>query len=197
LHRRVAALETGLPILAAQQGPLNHITIVRPAWERSVGDLVNMPMAEAKRWLSKRLAGLKIPGLIAIGSFEASLNCEQNGEMHWAGELQLIVAGATRQQLREALRIGDRERKSRPHQRILDVRPVKTLARTFAYTQKRLVEARHAYVSETNGRQHRRHLPPKPKYWAEFDGWLFSLPLGARTIVFGCARRGLKIYARR
>jgi hypothetical protein len=196
LHRRVAALRTGLPIIAAHSGPLWAVTIVHPLWETPSGQLIRTPMAAAMQWNARHLRSLAIPGLLAVGIYEVSLNRDHDDEVYWAGEIQQIVAGATKEQLRSAFEVDPRHRRLRPGQKIVDVREFSDLSRKFAYAQKRFVEERRAYISETTGRQNRNHLPPAPVRWTEHDVWLLSLPLGARTIAFGCVRRGLKFYAR-
>jgi hypothetical protein len=153
-------------------------------------------VAAAAQWNHRRLRQLEIEGLLVIGIFEVSLNQEQDGELYWAGEIQQIVAGATDVQLRTAFQIGGRNRLLRPRQRMVDVREFENLNRKFAYAQKRLVELRRAFISTTNGRQDRRHLPPPPEHWAEHDAWLLGLPLGGRTIVYGCGRRGTTFFAK-
>jgi hypothetical protein len=196
LHRRVAGLDTGLPLLAAHPGPMFAVTIVHPLWEAPVGRLAQVSIAAAAQWNRRRLAGLKISGLTAIGIFEVSLNRELNGDIYWAGEIQQIVAGATKAELRSAFQIADCYRETRPRQRMIEISGIDNLNRKFAYAQKRLVEERRAYISHATGRQSRRHLPPLDKHWGEFDAWLLGLPLGGRTIVYGCGRRGTTFFAK-
>jgi len=197
LNRRLDALTTGLPLLDAHAGPHRAVTIVHPLWEVPVGHLADVSIAAAAQWNHRRLHSLDVPGLLAIGSFEVSLNRELDGSLHWAGEIQQIVAGAFYEDLRRVFRIEDHYRDGRPGQRMVDVREFDDLARKFAYGQKRYVEERRAYISEKTGRQDRRHLPLVTEHWTEFDAWLLGLPLGARIIAYGCGRRGTTFTARK
>lgn len=195
LHRRVETITSGLPILEAHPGPRYAVCIVHPKWEAEPGSLSELNIAAAAQWNFRRLQSLAIPGLLAMGSFEASPNEELDGSFHWAGEIQQIVVGATKEQLRKAFRIEKRYRDMRPNQRIVDVRAFKSLPLKFAYTQKRLVQRRLAYIDRKE-RQNRNVLPPRDPVWAEFDAWLLGLPKAARTILFGCSRKGAKIFPR-
>jgi len=197
LHRRLDALTTGLPLLDGHAGPHFAVTLVHSQWEVPVGHLAEINIAAASQWNRRRLCDLAVPGLLAIGSFEVSLNRELDESLHWAGEIQQIVAGASYEDLRRAFQIEDRCRDARPGQRMVDVRQFDDLARKFAYGQKRLIEERRAYISPTTGRQTRRHLPPPAEQWAEFDAWLLGLPLGARIVAIGCGRRGTTFFARK
>jgi hypothetical protein len=197
MQRRITALETGLPIMAAHPGPHRSVCLVHPKWEAGVGELSQTSIGAALQWNHRRLAGLGIQGLLAMGIYEVSLNQEQDGQLHWAGEIQQIVAGANETELRKAFKIEDRYRELRPRQHMVDVRKFKSLNLKFAYAQKRLIQVRKAYPSATNGRQNRNHLPPPPEQWAEHDAWLLGLPLGARTVLFGCSRRGTTIFAKK
>jgi hypothetical protein len=197
LHRRLAALDTGLPIMAAHSGPHWAVTVVHPLWQVPVGRLADINIAAAAQWNYRRLRNLAVPGLLAIGTFEVSLNRELDGELIWAGEIQQIVAGASDVDLRRAFQIENHYRDARPGQHLVDVRKFSNLNRKFAYGQKRLIEERRAYISKITGRQARNHLPPAAKHWAEHDAWLLGLPLGARTVAFGCGRRGTTFTARK
>lgn len=197
LNRRLVALTTGLPLLDGHAGPHFAVTIVHPRWEVPVGGLADTNIAAAAQWTRRRLCDLAVPGLLALGSFEVSLNREVDGELHWAGEIEQIVAGATYEELRRAFEIEDHYRVAHPGQRMVDVREFDDLNRKFAYGQKRFIEERRAYISAATGRQDRNHLPPAAEHWAEFDAWLLGLPLGARIIAFGCGRRGTTFTARK
>jgi hypothetical protein len=131
-----------------------------------------------------------------IGTFEVSVNRELDGELYWAGEIQQIVAGVAKDDLRNALQIEKHHRSRGSNQKLLKIIAVEHLGPQLAYCLKRLVEERRAYISANTGRQDRRHLPPQPEHWAEHDAWLLGLPLGARSIAYGCTRRGLKFHAR-
>jgi hypothetical protein len=152
-------------------------------------------IAAARQWFYRRLRRLQKPVPIAIGTYEASLNRELNGESLWAGEIHAVIAGSSQQELRRSLRIENRYREHRPNGKPVMVKPVKRLGRNIAYSLKRFVEERRAYISDKTGRQGRRHLPPQQADWAEYDAWLLTLPLGARTIAFGCTRRGSTFYS--
>jgi hypothetical protein len=193
VHRRVAALETGLPLLQRHPGPHYQVCIVHPLWEADEGELSTIGMVAAKQWLYRRLWQLK-RHVWAIGIFEASLNIELNKNRYWAGELQLICCGLERDELKKALKIENRYREMRPRQRMLQISDVGNLERQFMYAQKRFVERRVAYICK-NGRQHRRHLPLSDANQVEFDSWLNDLPSGGRNVCFGISRRGHTFFA--
>jgi hypothetical protein len=198
INRRVAALATGLPLMDRHAGPHFAVTIVHPLWEVPVGRLTEINIAAAAQWNHRRLRGaVAAPGLLAMGSFEVSLNRELDGRLIWAGEIQQMVAGASYEELRSTFSIERHYRDGRPGQRMVDVREFDDLNRKFSYGQKRLVEERRAYISKITGRQARNHLPPAAEHWAEFDTWLLGLPLGARIIAYGCNRRGTAFSARK
>lgn len=195
-RRRVAMLKTGLPLLKKHSKPFFFVTVVHPLWEAPIGQLKNISIEAAEKWSRRRLASLEIPGLISIGGFEVDHSVELDGTQHWAGHIHLVVAGATKDQLRAAFRVEKKYRRIRPGQKIVKIKNFDSLTKTLAYTQKRLVRTKVAFKREDNGRQDRKVRTPTAKIWAECDTWLYGLPLGARIILFGCARRGNTIYAR-
>ena len=86
-----------------------------------------------------------------------SFNRELDGKAFWAGEIHCVVAGAAKEDLRSTLYIQPRYRVRRPGARLLVISKVDDLPRQVAYSLKRFVEERRAYIA-SNGRQHRRHL---------------------------------------
>jgi hypothetical protein len=136
-----------------------------------------------KQWLGRRLQRLHSPFLV-VGSFEASLRVELNGDIYWAGHLHLVIAGAGEDELKAALMIERRYRR-RKYAKPVKVLPIGNLAERLGYSTKRIVKRSVAYVGK-NGRQQRRELPLTPKHQIEFDSWLLGLPVGSRTILFGC-----------
>ena len=195
-HRRLEQIRTGYQLLEQHPGPLWQVSIVHPLWERPVGSLAEISVPAAREWNYRRLQTLDDHNIVAVGSFEVSINRELNGELYWAGEIQQIVAGAAKNDLRNAFQIEKHHRSRGSNQKLLKIIGVEHLGLQLAYCVKRFVEERRAYVSAKIGRQARRHLPPQSKDWAEHDAWLLGLPLGARTIAYGCTRRGLKFHAR-
>jgi hypothetical protein len=194
-HRRLEQIRTGCRLLEHHPGPLWQVSIVHPLWECSVGSLAEISVPAAREWNYRRLKTLDDDNIVAIGTFEVSVNRELDGELHWAGEIQQIVAGAEAD-LRKAFQIEKYHRRRGSNQKLVKIIAVASLGRQLAYSVKRFVEERRAYISSETGRQARRHLPPQPEHWAEHDAWLLGLPLGARTIAYGCTRRGLKFHPR-
>jgi hypothetical protein len=195
-HRRLEQIRSGYRLLEQHPGPLLQVCIVHPLWERPVGSLAEISMPAAREWNYRRLKTLDDDNVVAIGSFEVSVNRELNDELYWAGEIQQIVAGAAKDDLRKAFQIGKHRRSRGSNQKLLKIIAVERFGRQLGYSVKRFVEERRAYISSETGRQARRHLPPQPEHWAEHDAWLLGLPLGARTIAYGCTRRGLKFHPR-
>jgi hypothetical protein len=195
-HRRLEQIRTGYRVLEQHPGPLLQVSIVHPLWECPVGSLAEVGVPAAREWNYRRLKTLDDDNIVAIGSFEISLNRELDGELYWAGEIQQIVAGANKHDLRKAFKIEKHHRSRGSNQKLLKIIAVERLGRQLGYSVKRFVEERRAYISPKTGRQARRHLPPQPEHWAEHDAWLLGLTLGARTIAYGCTRRGLKFHPR-
>jgi hypothetical protein len=195
-RRRLEQIRTGCQLLEKHPGQLREVSIVHPLWERPVGSLVDVSVPAAQQWNYRRLKTLDHHNIVAIGTFEVTVNRELNGALYWAGEIQQIVAGAAENDLRNAFQIEKHHRSRGSNQKLLKIIPVEHLGPQLAYCLKRFVEERRAYISAKTGRQARRHLPPQPEQWAEHDAWLLGLPLGVRTIAYGCSRRGLKFNPR-
>lgn len=183
-HRRLEQLRTGYRLLEQHPGPLFQVSIVHPVWECPVGSLEEIAVPAAREWNYRHLKALDDDNIVAIGSFEVSVNRELDGELYWAGEIQQIVAGAAKDDLRKAFKIEKHHRSRGSNQKLLKIIAVECLGRQLGYSVKRFVEERRAYISLKTGRQARRHLPPQPELWAEHDAWLLGLPLGARTIAY-------------
>ena len=174
--------------------PYYEVTIVHPAWRQPVGHLRDMNINGMGQWNYRVLAGMGGDNIKAVGIREATLNRERDGTVHWAGEIQQIVAGASKLALKEAFGLAIPDHYRRPYDKPVMVNEVPCLGRKLGYAQKHWVEQRVAYLDPRTGRQGRNHLPPKDQDWAEHDAWLLSLPLGARTIAYGCGRRGQKLF---
>jgi hypothetical protein len=184
-NRRLKEIVSAHALLTAHGGPLVDISLVDPSWQRRIGDLHSSNIPAARQKIYRRLK--EIPDLIAIGSFEACVNTELDGSQHWAMGLHAIAAGATKEDLRRALKLPAATRLR--HRRPLVLGDVGNLGRQLAYALKHFVEERRAYRNPSNGRIQRRHLPLPSHLWLEHDAWLASLPSGARTIAIGCERR--------
>lgn len=169
-------------------GPAWAVTIVHPKWSVGRGELEEFGVRRAHQWLSRRLSRLG-SSIVAVGAFERSLNFELDGSMHWAGEIHVVVAGATDDELAEALKIKSAKKWDTP----VMILPVDDLKRQVGYATKRRPVRRIAYVDET-GRQNRRELPLTPKEQAEHDEWLAGLRLGSRVATYGCRRNGTKLH---
>lgn len=194
-QRRIGQIISGWEFLSAHPGPFYDVCIVHPRWERQPGDLASSGIGAARQWFYRRSRRLDTSSLIAIGIYEASLNVELGGETFWAGEIHAIVAGAEKTALQKAFRLEPRYRRQRPNNKLLVFVSVENLGTRIAYSTKRFVEQRTAYVTKRTGRQARNHKPPKAKHWAEYDAWLASLPIGGRTIALGCRWIGGRFVA--
>ncbi|KQO66389.1 hypothetical protein ASF18_12950 [Methylobacterium sp. Leaf89] len=123
---------------------------------------------------------------MAVGAFEVCLNWNLEGTKTWAGQVHLITAGATRDELHAALRVGDRYPLP-PYAKPLVVEAVSNTARQQGYALKRYAEQRIAYRGK-NGRQERNHKPLDAADQRRFDRWLCELNVGERVFLFGCKR---------
>jgi hypothetical protein len=187
-RQRLRLIPQGQDLLAQHPGPIASITIAHPTWEVADNDLKTLSLKAAKQWLRRRLLKVDSPNLLAIGSFETCLNVGLDGTRLWAGQFHLIVAGATVEQLKEALALGPRY-KLAPYAKPTQVKPIKALGRQLGYSLKRFAEQRIAY-DDDQGRQNRRHLPLDSRDQATFDLWLSDLKPGDRLFLYGCRRRG-------
>ena len=192
-RRRFETVSTAHEIMKNLAGPHYQVTVVHPGWELPLGALAEMNIAAMRQWNFRALKSLGIKGVVAVGIVEVSLNVELSGETHWAGEIQQVVVGASREELKAAFAIQNYNRR-RKHQTPVMVSDVASLGTQLGYAQKHLVCERRAYISAGTGRQSRNKLPPVTESWAEHDDWLISLSLGQRTIAYGCVRRGQKLY---
>lgn len=177
-------------LLRRQPGPLLAVTLVHPRWEVSheAGpEAISIPAVKqhVKRGFM-RLTKRTGQRPMAVGAFEVCLNRKLDGVKTWAGQVHLIVAGATRDELHAALGVGARYRLS-PYAKPLFIEDVSNTARQQAYALKRYAEQRIAYRGK-NGRQARRHLPLDSGDQLTFDRWLCELSLGERVILVGCKR---------
>ena len=195
-HRRLEQIRTGYRLFEQHPGPLLQVSIVHPLWECPIGSLAEIGVSAAREWNYRRLKTLDDDNIVAIGSFEVSVNRERDDELYWAGEIQQIIAGAAKDDLRKAFQIEKHHRTRGSNQKLLKIISVERLGRQLGYSVKRFVEERRAYTSPKTGRQARRHLPPQSEHWAEHDAWLLGLRLGARTIAYGCTRRALTFHPR-
>jgi len=178
-------------LLSTHSGDLSFVSVAHPRWERSQGSLCQANVDAARQWLYRRFT--KLGGnVIAVGGFEPSLNVELDGRSYWAGHVHLVVAGATKDAIKRILSIEKRYRAT-PYARPVDVRDVGNLCRQLGYSLKRFAERRIAYIDE-QGRQNRRPLPLNSTEQREFDAWLLSLPVGARTILIGCRLHGSRLH---
>lgn len=184
-------------LLRAQPGPLLSATLVHPRWEvpyEAGPGAISIPAVKqhVKRGFMRFTAKTgKRP--TAVGAFEVCLNRDFAGTKTWAGQVHLIVAGATRDELHAALGIG-RRYPLPPYAKPLVVEEVSNTARQQAYALKRYAEQRIAYLGK-NGRQERNHLPLDARDQRNFDRWLCRLSLGERVILVGCKRLNGKLVS--
>jgi hypothetical protein len=193
--RRIDNIATGVRLLESHGGPYFDLCIVHPLWEAPIGDLSDIKIRAALQWTYRRLKRLE-GNALALGIFEVSLNRELDGESYWAGEVRMTIAGISKPDIRKALQIETKYHDIRPRQRIVQIGEIEDLEYQFSYSTKRFIEQRVAYIDPATLRQNRRHLPPPSALWAEHDAWLHSLRIGARTLAFGCGRRGGKFHIR-
>lgn len=119
------------------------------------------------------------------------MNVELDGTMSWSGEVHLIVAGASKEDLRAALSIEKRYR-SNPQEKLLRVEPINGLVRAIGYATKYYLGGRVAYIAK-NDRQARNKTSLKRERLGELAAWHASLKSGERIILFGCRRNGRRL----
>jgi hypothetical protein len=192
-RRRIDTISTAHAMMIEHGGPFFQVTFVHPSWKYRPGKLDYMNIPAMRQFNARILKGLAIEGLLAVGICEATLNVERSGARHWAGEIQQVVAGADKASLAAAFAIKNRSA-CKAYERPVMVKKITNLGLSLGYAQKYFVQQRIAFTSRINGRQAQRHMPLRSADWAEHDAWLLSLPLGDRTIAFGCVRRGQMLY---
>ncbi|MCC8953138.1 hypothetical protein H8B02_06545 [Bradyrhizobium sp. Pear77] len=168
----------------------HFITITHPKWQKNIGDLDTLGLSGIEQWHARRFTKLSRP-VLAIGGIEVSLGVDCSGSRVWEGHSHLVVAGPRVAELSQAFLI-ERHYRKQPYLRPVVVTPVGNLARQIAYSVKRIGARRIAYIG-ANGRQQRRSLPLQLSEQVEFDRWLLSLPVGNRTVLFGCRRHGRRL----
>jgi len=175
--------------LIQHDGPLLLATIVHPTWQAPVGGLAGTGTRGPREWVKRRLNRLpNADKVVAIGQFERALNVELDGTMTWSGEVHIVVAGASREQLRDAFGIARRYRRD-PQEKLLHVKEVDGLGRALGYCLKYFLARRVAYITN-NERQGRRSMPLQREQLAEIAMWHASLRSGERIALFGCRRQG-------
>jgi hypothetical protein len=174
-------------LLVQHDGPLHLVTVVHPNWQAQVSGLAGTGTRGPREWIKRRLNRLpNADDIIAIGQFERALNVELDTSMTWSGEVHIVVAGATREALREAFAIHRRYRRD-PQEKLLHVKEVDGLGRALGYCLKYFLARRVAYLMK-NGRQGRRSMPLQREQLAELGAWHASLTSGGRIVLFGCRR---------
>jgi len=192
-RRRYQTISTAVKLMEGKE-PFYRVTMVHPAWRAARGRLSDLKPQAIRQWTYRVLS--QIEDIIAVGIVEVSLNVEVDSSVHWAGEVQLVVAGTTKERLREALAGAIPRSALAPYAKPVMVHTVSSLGRSLGYAQKRFVERRVAYLDPRTGRQGRNHLPLLQGDALEHDLWLLAMPLGALTIACGCRRRGQKLFSR-
>jgi hypothetical protein len=176
-------------LLVQHDGPLLLATIVHPTWQAPLAGLAGKGTRGPREWIKRRLNRLpNADDIIAVGQFERALNIELDGSMTWSGEVHIIVAGASREQLRAAFAIVRRYRRD-PQEKLLNVKEIDGLGRALGYSLKYFLGRRVAYVMD-NGRRGRRSMPLQREQLAELGAWHASLKGGERIALFGCRRQG-------
>lgn len=150
------------------------------------GELALFDHQGAQVWVKRRFA--ETNATCGIFSIEASLNADLDGRRYWLFGVHGIVAGVTKADIHESLRIPSTEHSRTP----VRVDPVNNLARQLGYAQKRFVQERRQYRAE-NGQLRRKNFPLRSSDQAEHDAWLLGLEAGARAFLFRCRRDGSKL----
>ena len=75
------------------------------------------------------------PNVIAVGQFERALNVKLDGSSSWSGEVNVVVAGASKEQLRDAFGIARRYRRD-PQEKLLHAKAVQGLGRALGHALK-------------------------------------------------------------
>jgi hypothetical protein len=186
-RRRRRLIPQAHDLLVQHDGPLHLVTAVHPNWQAPVGGLAGTGTRGPREWVKRRLSSLSnADEVLAVGQFERALNVELDGSMSWSGEVHVVVAGASREQLRAAFGIARRYRRD-PQEKLLQVKEVDGVGRALGYCLKYFLARRVAYLMD-NGRRGRRSMPLPREQLAEIAMWHASLTSGERVVLFGCRR---------
>jgi hypothetical protein len=188
-RRRSRLIRHAHGLLVQHNGPLLLATIEHPNWEAPVGGLAGTGTQGPREWIKRRLESLfNAADVIAVGQFERALNVKLDGSSSWSGEVHVVVAGASKEQLRDAFGIARRYHRD-PQEKLHHVKAVHGLGRALGHALTYFLARRVAYITNT-GRQGRRSMPLQREQLAELGAWHASLKSGERVVLFGCRRHG-------
>jgi hypothetical protein len=100
---RLMLLLQAFDLMKDHPGPQSFVTIAHPKWELPLGQLKNANIDAAKQWLGRRLKTLPVPVMV-VGSYEASISVELNGEIFWTPHLHFVISGADKEEPSSRLR---------------------------------------------------------------------------------------------
>jgi len=138
MRRHRLALIPAAHDLFQKRGRKHQVNIVHPSWRKRYKHLNRASPETAKQWVRRRLE--KLDGkILAVGSFEVTLNVELDGTRHWAGEIVMIVAGATKRELKRVLELRPADKKRlQPQAKPMQILRVRDLGRQLGYANKRI-----------------------------------------------------------
>jgi hypothetical protein len=176
-RRRLKEIPAVRHLLRESAGPFCEVRVGRGGWAQPAGKLNRVSIAAAKklnRWALDRLYN---PGLIAVGTFKASVAPKHEGS-GWKCEIRQIVSGAKKTELEKVFST------SRPAAgNFLRVKKIINLGQTISDVLKRDVQGwQHLYQTEITPDR------PKKSHRAEYYEWLLGLSSDERMVRYGCDR---------
>lgn len=187
---RAAIILGATPLLQDHDGPISFVTVAHPRWALPPGQLRDVNSAAIQQWVRRRFMTIAGAGLVAVGAIDLSLNTALDGTLSYHPHVHLVIAGASKAELRDAFKIPRTH--ALPHEKLLKVEPIgpENVARCIAYSVKQpYVKKRVAYRGN-NGRVQSRHVRLDLAYQLEVDRWLSGLDVDARLLLFGIRRHG-------
>lgn len=189
-RRRLHMIPAVHQLLSEHEGPIFEVRAGRGAWCRPVGELETVKIAAVRAAFTRALDRLLNPTLIALGMFKVILSRDEVGPF-WAAQVHLVVAGAERDQLREALSSMEGRTTSDDFVR---VDPVVVLGPVLDDSLRGdLYEGHHHPALNTTHAKRRA----KRSRRREFYDWLFTLQVNGRLLRYGCDSEFKKAPRRR
>jgi hypothetical protein len=178
-RRRLREISPVYSLIRQSEGPVYEVRALRSTWARPIGRLQDVSITAAKQSVRRVFDRLNMPSLVVVGTFKAYVAVESK-TLEWKGEMHLIVVGAVKEKLEEALsRVG--------HCKNLDicvrVMPVDNLGQAISRVLRRDLQAwQHPWQPWLDCPR------PTKQNRLEFYTWLLGLAPDARLGRYGCDR---------
>jgi hypothetical protein len=175
---------------------VKFVTLVPPRYRIPVGELDTFDTPRAKETLRRQIGRAGLTNAIVIGGVDFSYceHAEDLFEPHWRPHYHLLVAGARRKEIRNALSRYYPKDEVTP--RPIRIQPVTDLMPLIGYTMKPSFGMRRSYTDK-DGRQNSWQYPYLPmERLREISMLLSRFTLTDRMVLKGVRRQGNKLVVR-